>query len=52
MEKEKIKETCGSCKNEKEIKFECGFCEEGRMCKDCGQEHRSWCQARDDWNYC
>ncbi len=46
-----MKEKCGSCKEEKEIKFECTFCEEGRMCKECGQEHRGWCQTRDDWIY-
>ena len=43
------KEICGSCKEEKYIKFECGFCSEGRMCKECGEEHRSWCQTRNDW---
>ena len=44
-------ETCGSCNEEKIIKFECGFCIESRMCRDCGYEHRVWCEARDDWDF-
>jgi len=43
------KEICGSCKEEKVITFECCFCSEGRMCEECGREHRQWCQAKDDW---
>ena len=37
MREEQNKETCGSCGEKKEIKFECGFCIEGRMCKECGE---------------
>ena len=45
------KEICGSCKEEKVIEFECSFCSEGRMCRECGQEHRTWCQTREDWTF-
>ncbi len=48
---EEEKEKCGACHKEKQIKFCCNFCEEGRMCKECGEEHRSWCETRDDWEF-
>ena len=57
MKKENInntadrKETCGDCHKEKIIKFECGFCSEGRMCKECGEGHRNWCGTRDEWKF-
>ena len=46
-QKEILLKTLGE---EKTIRFECGFCQEGRMCKECGEEHRSWCNVRDDWH--
>lgn len=48
---EKKAEICGSCKEEKVIKFACNFCSEGRMCWDCGEEHRGWCNTKDDWEF-
>lgn len=45
------KEICGSCGEEEIIKFECGFCSEGRMCQECGQDHRTWCQVNDEWEF-
>ena len=45
------KETCGGCGKEKTVRFVCNFCFEGRMCKECGSSHRSWCMATDDWEF-
>lgn len=44
-------EKCGSCKEEKIIKFICNFCSEYRMCRECGEEHRHWCSTRDEWEF-
>ena len=44
-------EVCGACKEEQTIAFECRFCSESRMCRECGEEHRNWCQVKDEWNF-
>ena len=45
----KEKETCDVCKKEEKIVFDCAFCNEGLMCRECGKDHRTWCQVIDEW---
>ena len=43
---------CSNCKQEKQIKMKCNFCEDGyALCEECAREHRSWCKTRDDWQF-
>lgn len=46
-----MKDKCENCDEECIIKFACNFCQEGRMCRECGTDHRQWCIARDDWEF-
>ena len=47
-----MKEKCSSCKEEKEIKMRCNFCDDGyAFCEECAEEHRSWCMTKDDWEF-
>jgi len=45
-------EKCAICGEVKPIKMRCNFCEDGwALCKECAEEHRSWCMAKDDWEF-
>jgi len=43
---------CSNCGKEAIIKMKCHFCDNGdKLCQDCAKEHRSWCEAKDDWEF-
>ena len=43
---------CSNCGEEKVIRMKCHFCDNGEnLCKDCAEEHKSWCEVKDDWEF-
>lgn len=44
---------CSSCgENINRIAMKCHFCDDGyALCKDCAEEHRGWCNTKDEWEF-